>query len=59
MAQDRAQVLAPVSRQRVPHRHFKRTLLIGESAPLEPKVLDLFFVARGVGLELVRFKRGE
>jgi hypothetical protein len=70
VAQDRARILARGVQAEVPGRHFKRTLLVGESTPLEPKVLDLFFFAHGVGLvlavevsggterlELVRFER--
>lgn len=71
VAQDRAEVLARNQRAETPLRHFRGALLIGESTPLEPEVLDLFLYARGVGavlavevsggterLELIRFRRG-
>ena len=70
VAQDRVRVLGRVQQVEVPRRHFKRALLFEETTALEPKVLDLFFFARGVGLvlavevsggaertELVGFKR--
>jgi hypothetical protein len=70
VAQDRVRVLGRVQQVEVPHRRFKRALLFEETTPLEPKILDLFFFARNVGLvlavevsggaeraELVRFKR--
>ena len=55
----------------VPYGHFRRVLMIREDNPLEPKVLEFKFYARGIGPllavsvsggsdreELLRFRRG-
>jgi hypothetical protein len=71
-AADHSEVLS-VGREQVevPYGHFRRTLMTRDSSPLEPKVSELWFYAKGVGgvlaldisggdhrEELVSFRRG-
>ena len=71
-AADHTEVLS-VGREQVevPFRHFRRTLMTRDYTPLEPRVSELWFYAKGVGAvlaldisggdhreELVRFTRG-
>jgi len=70
-AEDRARIFSLRERAEVPFRFFRRTLMTREENPLEPKMLEYKFYARGVGPvlavavsggtdreELVRFRRG-
>jgi hypothetical protein len=68
-AEDRARIFSLRERAEVPFRFFRRTLMTREENPLEPRVLEYKFYARGVVLavavsggtdreELVRFRRG-
>lgn len=72
-AEDRAQVLSLKEQVEVPFGHFKRgrVLMTRDVNPIEPKVLEYKFFARGVGPvlavgvsggsdreELLRFRRG-
>jgi hypothetical protein len=70
-AEDRARIFSLRERAEVPFRFFRRTLMTREENPLEPRVLEYKFYARGVGPvlavsvsggsdreELVRFRRG-
>jgi hypothetical protein len=70
-AEDRARIFSLRERAEVPFRFFPRTLMTREENPLEPKMLEYKFYARGVGPvlavavsggsdreELVRFRRG-
>jgi hypothetical protein len=69
-AEDRAQVMGLREQAEVPFGHFRPALMIKELNPLEPKVLEFKFYARGIGPvlavgvsgdadreELVSFKR--
>ena len=69
-AEDRAQVIGLREQAEVPFGHFRPALMIKEINPLEPKVLEFKFYARGIGPvlavsvsgdadreELVSFKR--
>jgi hypothetical protein len=69
-AEDRAKVMSLREQAEVPFGHFRPSLMIKELNPLEPKVLEFKFYARGVGPvlavsvsggadreELVSFKR--
>jgi hypothetical protein len=71
-AEDRARVVALREQAEVPFGHFRRVLMTRDVNPLEPKVLEFKFYARGVGPvlavtvsggsdreELVRFRRGK
>jgi hypothetical protein len=71
-AEDRARVMSLRERAEVPFGFFRRTLMTREENPLEAKVLEYKFYARGVGPvlavsvsgssdreELVRFRRGK
>jgi hypothetical protein len=70
-AEDRARIMSLRERAEVPFGFFGRTLMTRDENPLEPRVLEYKFYARGVGPvlavsvsggsdreELVRFKRG-
>jgi hypothetical protein len=70
-AEDRAKVVGLREQAGVPYGHFRRVLMTREDNPLEPKVLEFKFYARGVGPvlavsvsggsdreALVRFRRG-
>ena len=69
-AEDRARIVSRREQAQVPFGHFRRVLMIREDNPLEPKVLEFKFYARGIGPvlavsvsggsdreELVRYKR--
>jgi hypothetical protein len=69
-AEDRARIVSRREQAGVPFGHFRRVLMTREDNPLEPRVLEFKFYARGVGPvlavsvsggsdreELVRFKR--
>ena len=69
-AEDRARIFSLRERAEVPFRFFGRTLMTREENPLEPKMLEYKFYARGVGPvlavavsggtdreELVRYRR--
>jgi hypothetical protein len=71
-AEDRARVMSLRERAEVPFGFFRRALMTREENPLEPRVLEYKFYARGVGPvlavsvsggsdreELVRFRRGK
>jgi hypothetical protein len=70
-AEDRAKVVGLREQAGVPYGHFRRVLMTREDNPLEPKVLEFKFYARGIGPvlavsvsggsdreALVRFRRG-
>jgi hypothetical protein len=70
-AEDRARIMSLKERAEVPFGFFRPVLMIREENPLEPRVLEYKFYARGVGPvlavsvsggsdreELVRFRRG-
>ena len=70
-AEDKASIVSRREQAEVPAGHYRRVLMTRETNPLEPKVLELKFYARGVGPvlalsvsggsdreELIRFKRG-
>jgi hypothetical protein len=70
-AEDRARIFSLRERAEVPFGFFRQTLMTREENPLEPRVLEYKFYARGVGPvlavsvsggsdreELVRFRRG-
>ena len=70
-AEDRARIMSLRERAEVPFGFFRRTLMTRDENPLEPRVLEYKFYARGVGPvlavtvsggsdreELVRFRRG-
>ena len=70
-AEDRARIVSRREQAGVPYGHFRRVLMIREDNPLEPKVLEFKFYARGIGPllavsvsggsdreELLRFRRG-
>jgi hypothetical protein len=70
-AEDRARIMSLRERAEVPFGFFRPVLMIREENPLEPRVLEYKFYARGVGPvlavsvsggsdreELVRFRRG-
>jgi hypothetical protein len=71
-AADHTEVLSAGAEQvEVPFGYFRRTVMTRDYSPLEPKVSELWFYARGVGgvlaldisagdhrEELVRFERG-
>ena len=48
-AEDRAKIVSLRERVKVPLRRYKRTLMTLETNPLEPKVLEYKWYARGVG----------
>jgi len=48
-AEDRGQVLATGLAAQAPYGHFRSNLLIADTTPLEPRVLELKFYARTVG----------
>lgn len=48
-AEDRAEIVSLDSQVEVPAGHFERTLVTRDLVPLEPKVEELKFYARGVG----------
>ena len=69
-AEDRARVISLREQAGVPYGHFRHVLMIREDNPLEPKVLEFKFYARGIGPllavsvsggsdreELLRFRR--
>jgi hypothetical protein len=71
-AEDRARIFSLRERAEVPFGFFKRALMTREENPLEPRVLEYKFYARGIGPvlavavsggsdreELVRFRRGK
>jgi hypothetical protein len=70
-AEDRARVVSLKEKAEVPFGYFGRALMTREDNPLEPKVLEFKFYARGVGPvlavavsggsdreELIRFRKG-
>jgi hypothetical protein len=70
-AEDRARIVSLREKAEVPAGYYKRALMTRDINPLEPRVLEFKFYARGVGPvlavsvsggsdreELVRFKRG-
>jgi hypothetical protein len=70
-AEDRARIMSRRERAEVPFGFFRRTLMTRDENPLEPRVLEYKFYARGVGPvlavsvsggsdreELVRYRRG-
>jgi hypothetical protein len=70
-AEDRAEVMSVREQAQVPAGHFRRVLMTRDTTPLEPRVSELKFYARGVGPvlavtvsggaereELVRVRRG-
>jgi hypothetical protein len=70
-AEDRARIFSLRERAEVPFGFFRRTLMTRDVNPLEPRILEYKFYARGVGPvlavsvsggsdreELVRFRRG-
>jgi hypothetical protein len=70
-AEDRARVMSLRERVEVPFGFFRRTLMTRDENPLDPKVLEYKFYARGVGPvlavsvsggsdreELLRYRRG-
>ena len=70
-AEDRARIVSRREQAGVPYGHFRNVLMIREDNPLEPKVLEFKFYARGIGPllavsvsggsdreELLRFRRG-
>ena len=70
-AEDRAKIFSLREQAEVPFGHFKRVLMTRNVNPLEPKVLEYKFYARGIGPvlaigvsggsdreELVKFTRG-
>jgi hypothetical protein len=70
-AEDRARIFSLRERAEVPFGFFRRTLMTRDENPLEPRILEYKFYARGVGPvlavsvsggsdreELVRFRRG-
>ena len=69
-AEDRARIVSRREQAGVPYGHFRNVLMIREDNPLEPKVLEFKFYARGIGPllavsvsggsdreELLRFRR--
>ena len=71
-AEDRARIFSLRERVEVPFGFFRQTLMTREENPLEPRVLEYKFYARGVGPvlavsvsggsdreELVRYRRGD
>ena len=69
-AEDRARIVSVREQAEVPFGHFRRVLMTRDVNPLEPKVLEFKFYARGVGPvlaigvsggsdreELVRYRR--
>jgi hypothetical protein len=70
-AEDRARIFSLREQAEVPFGHFRRVLMTRNTNPLEPKIVEFKFYARGVGPvlavgvsggsdreELVRFRRG-
>ena len=70
-AEDMARVMSLRQMAEAPFGFFRRSLMTAETSPVEPKVLEYKFYARGVGQvlavdvsggsdreELVRFRRG-
>ena len=70
-AEDGAKVLSRAEQVEIPFGHFTRVLMTKDFNPLEPKVLEYKFYARGVGpvlaigvsgdsdrAELLRYRRG-
>jgi hypothetical protein len=70
-AEDRARVMSLRQKAEAPFGFFRTTLMTGETSPVEPRVLEYKFYARGVGQvlavdvsggsdreELVRYRRG-
>ena len=70
-AEDKASIVSLREQAEVPAGHYRRVLMTRDVNPLEPKVLEFKFYARGVGPvlavsvsggsdreELIRFKRG-
>ena len=70
-AEDRASILSLRERAEVPAGYYRKVLMTRDENPLEPKILEYKFFARGVGPvlavnvsggadreELVRFRRG-
>ena len=69
-AEDRARIVSRREQAGVPYGHFRNVLMVREDNPLEPKVLEFKFYARGIGPllavsvsggsdreELLRFRR--
>ena len=70
-AEDKGQIVSLREQAEVPFGHFRRVLMTKDTNPLEPKVLEFKFYARGVGPvlavgvsggsdreELVRYRKG-
>ena len=70
-AEDRGQIVSLREQAEVPFGHFRRVLMTKDTNPLEPRVLEFKFYARGVGPvlavgvsggsdreELVRYRKG-
>jgi hypothetical protein len=71
-AEDKGEIVSLREQAEVPFGHFRRVLMTKDTNPLEPKVLEFKFYARGVGPvlavgvsgtsdreELIRYKRGK
>jgi hypothetical protein len=52
-AEDASEVLSVDEQAEVPYRYFRRTVMTKDFTPLQPRVLEHKFYARGVGLVLV------
>jgi hypothetical protein len=48
-AEDKGEIVSLREQAEVPFGHFRRVLMTKETNPLEPKVLEFKFYARGVG----------
>jgi hypothetical protein len=70
-AEDKGEIMSLREQAEVPFGHFRKVLMTKDTNPLEPKVLEFKFYARGVGPvlavsvsggadreELIRYKRG-
>jgi hypothetical protein len=58
-AEDRAKILGANEQAEAPFGHFTHVVMTSESNPLEPKVSELKFYARGVGVVLAVSVSGE
>jgi hypothetical protein len=57
-AEDQARVKAKIGSLKVPYGSFRRVLVTDNFSPLEPKVLERKYYARGIGLIQERLVRG-
>ena len=48
-AEDRARILSLTEQAEVPHGHYSPALMTSETSPLEPRVVEYKFYAKGVG----------